>query len=127
MSFLALLTPPPPSTQIEGALSGIEESVHATPTTLEGKDASAEQSVEGPEAQAQPSMATPTEEDTHPNLLIRVEWHKVPDGDPKDASGQLEHDQLFINELARLGSFALLVSLTSVVVRSPSPATQNLT
>ena len=72
--------PPPPSTQVEGALSGIEEHVQATPTPLEGKEASAEQSGEGPEAKAQPSMATPTEEDTCPKVLIRGEWHKVLDG-----------------------------------------------
>ena len=54
----------PRSTQIEVALSGIEDSVEATPTQLEGKEAFAEQSVEGPEAKAQPSLATPTKEDT---------------------------------------------------------------
>ena len=32
--------PLPPHTQVEGALSGIEESVHATPTQLKGKGAS---------------------------------------------------------------------------------------
>ena len=57
-----------PSTQVEGALSAKEESVQATPTPLEGKEASAEQS--GPEASPQPSMATPTEEDTSPKVLI---------------------------------------------------------
>ena len=46
---------PPPSTQVEGAVS--EESAQTTPTPLEGKEASAEQSVEGPEAKARPSMA----------------------------------------------------------------------
>ena len=62
----------PPSTQVEGALSAKEESVQATPTPLEGKEASAEQSVEGPEARPQLSMATPTqEEDTRPKALIR--------------------------------------------------------
>ena len=40
----------PPSTQVESALSAIEDSVQATPTPLEGKEASAEQSVESPEA-----------------------------------------------------------------------------
>ena len=74
LSFLAL-----PSPQVEGALSGIEESVHATSTPL--KDV--EQSVEGPEAKAQPSMPTPAiQEDTRPKVLIRGEWHKVPDGYP---------------------------------------------
>ena len=90
------------NTQVEGALSGIEGGVHTTPTPLKGKDASSEQSVEGPEAKAQPSMATPaTEEDTCPKVLIRGEWHKVPDSYPKDASGQLERDQQFINGLAK--------------------------
>ena len=37
-------SPPPPSTQVEGALSAIEESVQATLTPLEGKEASAEPS-----------------------------------------------------------------------------------
>ena len=46
-------------------------------------------------------MATPTEEDTRPKVLIRGEWRKVPDGCPTDASGQLERDQLFINDLAK--------------------------
>ena len=81
--------PPPPGTQVEGALSGIEESVVASPTPLEGKEAHAEQSVEGPETKAQPAMATPTQEDTHPKVLIRGEWQKVPDGYPRDASGQM--------------------------------------
>ena len=83
----------PPSTQVEGALSAKEESVQATPTPLQGKEASAEQSVESPEARPQPSMATPTqEEDTRPKVLIRGEWRKVPDGYPADAYGQLECD-----------------------------------
>ena len=84
-----LLCPPesPRSTQVEVALSGIEESVHATPTPLKGKEASAEQSVESPEAKVQPSMATPTEEDTRPKVLIRGEWRKVLDGYLRDASG----------------------------------------
>ena len=68
----------PPSTQVQGALSAIEESVQATPTPLEGKQASTEQSVESPEARPQPSMATPIEEDTRPKVLIRGEWRKVP-------------------------------------------------
>ena len=84
-----ILGPPksPPRTQVEGALSAIEESVHATPTPLKGKEASAEQSVESPEAKPQPSMATPTEEDTRPKVLNPGEWRKVPDGHPTDASG----------------------------------------
>ena len=49
--------------------------------------------MEGPDSNAPPSIATPaTEEDTRPKVLIRGEWRKVPDGYPKDASGQLEHD-----------------------------------
>ena len=132
MSFLALLSPPPPPrTQVEGALSGIEESVQATPTPLEGKEASAEQSVEGPETKAQPSMATPTEEDTSPKVLIHGEWRKVPDGYPRDAFGQLERDELFINDLAKqlIAELRAACQLnpSPVLVRSPSPSTQKLT
>ena len=76
-----------PSPSVEGALSATEESVQATPTPLEGKVASAKQSVESLEARPQPSMATPTKEDTRPKVLIRGEWRKVPDGYPGDASG----------------------------------------
>ena len=54
--------------------------------------------MESPEAKPQPSMATPTEEDTCPKVLIRGEWRKVPDGYPADASCQLERDELFIND-----------------------------
>ena len=54
--------------------------------------------MESLEARPQPSMAIPTEEDTRPKVLIRGEWRKVPDGYPADASGRLEHDQLFIND-----------------------------
>ena len=43
-------------------------------------------------------MATPTEEDTRPKVLICGEWGKVPDGYPRDSSRQLERDQLFIND-----------------------------
>ena len=46
-------------------------------------------------------MATPTEEDTCPKVLIHGEWCKVPDGYPADASSQLERDQLFINDLSK--------------------------
>ena len=46
-------------------------------------------------------MATPTEEDTRPKVLIRGEWRKMRDGCPRDASGQLERDQLFINDLSK--------------------------
>ena len=61
--------PPPPSTQVEGAHSGIEDSVQATPTPLKGKDASSEQAWKARrEDRAQPSMATrATEEDTRPS------------------------------------------------------------
>ena len=106
-----------PSTQVEGALSAMEESVQATPTPLEGKEASAEQSVESPEARPQPSMATPTEEDTHPKLLIRGEWHKVPGGYLADASGQLERDQLFINDLSQ----QLVAELRAACQFNPNP------
>ena len=94
-------SPSPPRTQVEGTLSAIEESGQATPTPLEGKEASAEQSGESPEARPQPSMATPTEEDTRPKVPIRGEWCKVPDGYPADASGQVERDQLLINDLSK--------------------------
>ena len=112
-----LSPPPPPSTQVEGALSAIEESAQATPTPLEGKEASAEQSVESSEARLQPSMATPTEEDTRPKVLIRGEWRKVPDGYPADASGQLERDQLFINDLSK----QLVVELRAACQFNPNP------
>ena len=46
-------------------------------------------------------MATPTDEDTRPKVLIYGEWRKVPDGYPKDGSGQVERYQQFINELAK--------------------------
>ena len=46
-------------------------------------------------------MATPTEEETYPKVLICGQWRKVPDGYPRDASGQLEHDRLFIKDLAK--------------------------
>ena len=96
----------------------MEESVQATPTPLEGKEASAEQSVESPEAKPQPSMATPTEEDTHPKVLIRGEWRKVPsDGYPSNASSQLERDQLFINDLSK----QLVAELRSACQFNPNP------
>ena len=66
----------------------IEESVHATPTPL--KDA--EQSAEGPEAKAQPSMPTPATEEPSPKALIHGEWRKVLAANPKDAFDQLECD-----------------------------------
>ena len=78
----------PPSTQVEGALSAKEDSLQGTPTPLEGKEASAEQSVESPEARPQPSVDTPMEEeDTRPKVLIRGEWRKVPDGAPSTPLG----------------------------------------
>ena len=88
-----------PPESLLSALSGIEESFQANPTPFEGKEASAEQSVEGREAKMQPSMATSTKEDTRPKVHIRGEWRK--DGYPRDASGQLECGQFFINELAK--------------------------
>ena len=91
----------PPSTQVEGALSAIDESVDATPGPLKGKQASAEQSVESSEARLQPSMATPAEEDTRPKVLICGEWRTLPEGYPVDASSQLQCDQLFINDLSK--------------------------
>ena len=72
----------------------------ATPTPLEGKEASAEQSLESPEARPQPSLATPTgEEDTRPKVFICGEWRMVPDGYPADASGQLQREQLIMDDL----------------------------
>ena len=107
----------PPNTQVEGALSAIEESVEATPTPLEGKEASAEQSVESSEARLQLSMATPTEEDTRPKVLIRGERRKVPDGYPTDAPGQLQRDQLFINDLSK----QLVAELRAASQFNPNP------
>ena len=89
----------------------------AAPTALKGKEASAEQSVESLEAKTQPSMATPTKEDTCPKVLIRGEWRKVPDGYPRDVSGQLERDQLFINDLAK----QLVAELRAVCQINPNP------
>ena len=122
--------PPPPSTQVEGALSAKEESVQATPTPLEGKEASAEQSPESPEARPQPSMAPPAEEeDTRPKVLIRGEWRKVPDGYPADASGQLERDQLFIDDLSKqlVEELHAACQFTPILVQSPSLVTQKRT
>ena len=119
--------PPPPSNQVEGALSAIEESVHTTPTPLEGKEASAEQSMKSLEARPQPSMATSTKEDTRPKVLIRGEWRKVPDGYPEDASSQLQRDLLFINDLAKQLVAELRTACQLVMVQSPSPSTQKRT
>ena len=95
-----------------------EESVQATPTPLEGKEASAEQSVESPEAMPQPSMATPTEEeDTRPKVLIRGEWRKVPDGYLADASGQLDSDQPLIDDLSK----QLVAELRAACQFNPNP------
>ena len=93
------LESPPPNTQVKGALSAIEESLQVVPTPLEGT----EQTVESPEARTQLSMATPSQKDTHPKVLRRGEWRKVPDGYPRGASGQLERDQLFVNDLLSSG------------------------
>ena len=61
-----------------------------------------EQSVEGPEPRAPPSMATlATEEITRRKFLIRGDWRKVPDSYPKHASDQVERDEPFINELTK--------------------------
>ena len=87
----------------------------ATPTPPEGKEASAEQSVESPEARPQPSMATPTEEED--TRLIHGQWRKVPDGYPADASGQLECDQLFINDLSK----QLVAELRAACQFNPTP------
>ena len=108
----------PPSTQVEGALSVKEESVQATPTPLEGKEASAEQSVESPEPRPQPSVATPTEEeDRRPKVPICREWRKVPDGYPANAFGQLERDQLFIDDLSK----QLVAELRAACQFNPNP------
>ena len=87
----------------------------ATPTPLKGKEASTEQSVESPEARPQPSMATPIEEDARPKVLIRGEWRK--DGYPRDASGELECDQLFINDPAK----QLVAELRGACHLNPNP------
>ena len=73
--------------------------------------------MESPEARPQPSMATPTKEDTRPKVLIRGEWRKVLDGYPGDASGQLERDQLFINDLSK----QLVVELCAACQFNPNP------
>ena len=62
-------------------------------------------------------MATPTEEDTHSKVLIYGEWRKVPDGYPRDASSQLERDQLFINDLAK----QLVAELRAACQLNPIP------
>ena len=72
----------------------MHESVQANHTTLEGKEASAHQSVESTGAKPQASMATPTEKDTRPKVLIHRELRKVRDGYPTDACVQLENDPL---------------------------------
>ena len=46
-------------------------------------------------------MATPTEGDTRPKVLVCGEWRKVPGGYPADACGQLECDQLFTNDMSK--------------------------
>ena len=108
----------PPSTQVEGALSAKEDSVQATPTPLEGKEASAEQSVESPEARLQPSVDTATEEeDTRPKVLIHGEWRKVPDGYPSNASGQLEREHFFLDDLCK----QLVKELRAACQLKPNP------
>ena len=62
-------------------------------------------------------MATPTKEDMCPKVLIRGEWHKVPDGYLRDASRQLERDQLFINDVAK----QLVAELRAACQPSPNP------
>ena len=62
-------------------------------------------------------MATPTEEDTHPKVRICGEWRKVPDGYLGDACGQLERDQLFINDLAN----QLVAELRAACQFNPNP------
>ena len=107
----------------------IEGGVQATPTSLKGKESSAEQSVEARRLRCNLPWPLPTEEDTRPKVLICGEWRKVLDGYLRDASGQLERDQFFINDLAKqlVRSCAPLVTLTPILVQSPSPATQRLT
>ena len=95
----------------------IEEGVQATATPLEGKEASAEQSMESPEARLQPCMATPTKENTRPKVLVRGEWRMVLDGNPGDASSQLERDQIFINDLAK----QLVAELRAACQLNPNP------
>ena len=108
----------PPSTKVEGALSAKEDSVQPTPTPLQDKEASDEKSVESPEAKPQPSVDTPTEEeDTRPKVLIRGEWRKVPDGYLADASGHLERDQLFIDDLSK----QLVKELRAACQLNPNP------
>ena len=91
-----------PSTQVEGALSEARDSVQATPNPPKGEDASSGQKMEGPEPKAQPSMPAPTtKEDTRPKVLILGRWREVLDSYPKSASGQLQRDQQFIEELTK--------------------------
>ena len=74
--------------------------------------------MESPEARLQPSVDTPTEEeDTRPKVLIPEEWGKVPDGYPADASGQLERDQLFIDDLCK----QLVKELRAACQLKPNP------
>ena len=68
-------------------------------------------------ARLQPSMATPTEEDTCPKVLIRGEWRKVPDSYLADASDQLERDQLFINDVSK----QLVAELHAACEFNPNP------
>ena len=74
-------------------------------------------------------MANPIiEEDTCQQVLIRGKWVQVPDSAPKNASGQLERDQHFINELTLQpkAHCMRIVSGTPIMVQSPSPLIQRL-
>ena len=57
----------------------------------------------------------------YPKVLICGEWRKVPDGDPKDAFGQLEHDQQFINELAKQLVAELRMACQLITSRGAKP------
>ena len=85
--------------------------------------------MEGPKAKAQSSMATTTtEEDTRPKVLIRG-WRKVLDSYPKDASGQLERDQQFINELSKqpVAKFRVACQLNTNLVAKPKCTNTKMT
>ena len=66
-------------------------------------------------------MATPTKEDTRLKVLICGEWRKVPDGYPRDASRQLERDQLFLNEPAKQLAAELRATCKLNTKRSAKP------
>ena len=74
--------------------------------------------MESPEARLQYSMATSIEEeDTRSKVLICGEWRKVADGYPADASGQLERDRLFIDDLSK----QLVADLRAACRCNPNP------